>query len=53
MCSIYESFDYIDEISIDKEKFISIKTSIDGLLKEKEYISHPTACLPHNIQPSL
>jgi DNA helicase II / ATP-dependent DNA helicase PcrA len=39
MCSIYESFEYINEISIDTEQFNQVKESIDYLISEKNNIN--------------
>ncbi len=39
MCGIYEAFDFIDEIDIDKAKFLKIKTDIDNLIDHKNKLN--------------
>ena len=39
MCSIYEAFDSIEEMPVDKEKFQTVKNLIDALISEKNKLT--------------
>jgi len=47
ICSIYEAIKYIDEIEIDKEKFLAVKKKLDDLIAQKNKLT--TGELVHKI----